>query len=170
MRTLLLMRHAKSDWDQPGLSDIERPINQRGQDTASQMGAWMKAQHIQPEWIICSNACRAQQTLAGLRQHLTIPDSLIHIEEGAYLATPDSLLALLANCPSDMDHILVIAHNPGLEELLYHLCGPDLPLSDKGKLMPTATLAQVALDDDWQQLLAGSGKLIAITRPRELTP
>ncbi len=168
MRTLLLMRHAKSDWAQLGLTDFDRPLNDRGQKAARRMGLWMKEARVQPDWVICSSACRAQQTLDGLREPLSMPDTQIQHEARAYLAAPDTLLSLLADCPHDKAHVLLIGHNPGLEELLTHLCGNTVPLSKTGKLMPTATLAQIALDDDWHHLDSGSGRLIEIVRPREL--
>ena len=103
-----------------------------------------------------------------LRAHLSVPDTLIDFDDRVYLADPGTLLAVLARCPQDMNNILVIGHNPGLEELLEFLCGEQLPLSSKGKLMPTATLAQIALPDEWRGLTARSGKLIHIVRPDDL--
>ena len=94
---------------------------------------------------------------------------MIDFNDGVYLADLGTLLGVLAHCPQDMNNILVIGHNPGLEELLEYLCGEDLPLSAKGKLMPTATLAQIALPDDWRGLAARSGKMVHIVRPDELT-
>jgi len=168
MKTLLLFRHAKSDWDDPEQQDFDRPLNDRGKKTATHMGQWLKQQHIQPEWIVCSAAQRARETLALLRDSLTTPDTLVQFDERLYLADLVSLLEILAQCPQDMDQIMLVGHNPGLEELLSYLCGPDLPLSNKGKLMTTATLAQVSLPDDWLQLAPQCGKLQQIIRPTEI--
>ncbi len=167
MKTLYLIRHAKSD-QHGGLADFDRPLNQRGQAAAVKIGLWLKQKHIQPEWVICSAAKRTQQTLEGICQHISIPATLIDYNERAYLANLYTLLELLGQCPEDMDHILMLGHNPGMEELLIYLCGSNLPLSNKGKLMATATLAQICLPDDWHQLPSRCGKLIQIIRPSEI--
>jgi len=168
MKTLLLFRHAKSDLGTPELQDFDRPLNDRGKKAATHMGQWIKQQHIQPEWIVCSPAQRARETLALLRESLTIPDTLVQFDERLYLADLTNLLEIMAQCPQDMDQIMLVGHNPGLDELLSHLCGPNLPLSNKYKLMTTATLAQVCLPEDWLQLTPQCGKLLQITRPAEI--
>jgi phosphohistidine phosphatase len=168
MRTLLLLRHAKSDRTQQVSEDFERPLNERGRDAATRVGHWMKHHHLRPEWVICSPAARTRETLAIMRTHLPIPDTLIDFDDRVYLADVQTLLAVLARCPQDMNNILMIGHNPGLEELLVYLCGEQLPLSAKGKLMPTATLAQIAMPDDWRGLAAKSGKMMHLVRPDEL--
>lgn len=168
MKTLLLLRHAKSDMGGPDLLDIDRPLNQRGHKSAALIGQWLKQQHIQPEWAVCSPALRVRQTMTGLHDNLNLPESLVQFDERLYLAEPSTLLDVLSQCPDDMDHILLVAHNPGLEELLIYLCGPDLPRTKSGKLMTTATLAHICLPDDWHQLTAGCGKLKQIIRPNEI--
>ena len=168
MKSLLLLRHAKSDRDDSNLQDFDRPLNEQGRKSVERMGTWMKNNHIQPEWITCSPAKRAQETLAGLRKHLDIPDTLINLEDRVYQANINTLLDIMAHCPEDMNNIMLIGHNPAFDELLIYLCGPKLPLSSKGKLMATATLAQVGLPDDWQQIRPNSGKLQQIIRPGEI--
>jgi len=168
MKTLLLLRHAKSDWGDAGQADIDRSLNERGERDALRLGEWMMQQHIQPEWIVCSPAERARQTLDGLRQSLIIPDTLIQFEERLYLASLTTLLHTLGRCPDDMDHILLLGHNPGMEDLLGYLCGQDLPRTASGKLLTTATLAQISLPDDLQQLGLECGKLNRIVRPGDL--
>jgi len=168
VRTLILLRHAKSDWQHEGLSDIQRPLNSRGHKDALTIGKWMAEHHLTPEWVLCSTAQRTRETLAQLNKSLTIPESLIQFEERLYQASLEQLLQLLDQCPQDLDQILLIGHNPGVEQLLGYLCGNTVPLSSSGKLMSTATLAQVALPDDWKQLPEGCGKLLDIIRPKEL--
>ena len=168
-RFLYLLRHAKSDWKQPGTEDIDRPLNERGRAAASALGQWMKQQGLLPNWVICSPAARTRETLDPLRSLLKIPAKLIDFDDKMYLADLGTLLEVLADSPQDVKDVLLIGHNPGMEELLTHLCGTDVPLSRKGKLMPTATLVQIALPDDWQRLVSHSGKLMSIVRPEELT-
>ncbi|VAW98983.1 Phosphohistidine phosphatase SixA [hydrothermal vent metagenome] len=168
MKSLLLFRHAKSNWGHPGLRDFDRPLNQRGNLAAVCMGRWMNENHLQPQWVICSTAHRAKQTLQGLCEHLVIPDTQIKYLDRLYLANVTTLLGGIVQCPRDGGAVMLIGHNPGLEDLLLYLCGPGLPLSGKGKLMATATLAQVHLPNDWQQLAPRCGKLQRIIRPREI--
>ena len=169
MRTLLLLRHAKSDWKRQTSGDFDRPLNRRGRNNAVHVGQWMKQHHLHPDRVICSPALRTRETLQLLRSKLDIPDACIHFDDRAYLADAQTLSTILTRCPHDINTVLLIGHNPGMELLLEYLCGSDIPLSEKGKLMPTATLAQIALRDDWRALCAGAGKLIKITRPGELT-
>lgn len=169
MRRLLLLRHAKSDWGHPGLNDFDRPLNERGTNAAKRMGEWIKQQAIQPEWVVCSPAQRTRETLQHLQNALSIPQALIHFEQQAYLACIDDLLNILAQCPEDFSQVMLIGHNPGMEELFSYLCGSNLPLSTSGELMSTATLAQIEMPNNWHQLHAQPGKLIAITRPTEIT-
>ncbi len=168
MKSLLLLRHAKSDWDSPNQLDIDRPLNQRGHKSAALIGQWLKQQHIQPEWAICSPALRVRETMTALHNKLNLPESLIQFDERLYLASLNTLLDVLSQCPDDMDQILLVGHNPGLEQLLAYLCGPNLPLSPTEKLMGTATLAHIALPDDWHKLTPESGKLKQIIRPSDI--
>ncbi|NOY63339.1 MAG: histidine phosphatase family protein [Gammaproteobacteria bacterium] len=171
MRTLLLMRHAKSDWAQGGASDIERLLNERGKKAAVRMGQWLVQQQLYPAVVVCSIANRTRETLSGLRRHLNINAEQIHFEQRAYLADVQMLLQLIAEQSesSDQQHpVLLIAHNPGLEALLVYLCGTEIPLSASGKLVPSATIAQIQLPDSWYDLRRGCGSLQCIVRPGEL--
>jgi len=168
VKTLLLLRHAKSDLGSPDQLDIDRPLNQRGQKAAVLIGQWLKQQHIQPEWAVCSPALRVRETVAGLHKNINLPESLIQFNERLYLASLTTLLDVLSQCPDDMDQILLVGHNPGVEELLIYLCGPKLPLSSNGKLITTATLAQINLPDDWHRLTPECGTLKQIVRPSDI--
>lgn len=168
MRSLLLLRHAKSDWSHPGLRDFDRPLNERGQRDARRMGHWMKAQGIVPQWVACSTARRARQTLEAMNESLALPAAAGDFTDRLYLADLSTLLECLAQCPVVAGPVMLVGHNPGLEDLLVHLCGPRLPLTDKGKLLTTANLAQLDLPDDWQGLEPSSGELRKIVRPRDL--
>ncbi len=167
MRNLILLRHAKSDWTWQVPEDFDRPLNKRGRAAASHVGQWMKRHHLQPDWVISSPAARTRETLVQLRTHLPIADTLIDLDDRVYLADMSTLLVVLADCPQGTSQVLLLGHNPGLEELLIHLCGDGLPLSNKGKLMPTATLAQIALPEDWHALAVGSGKIVHLVRPND---
>jgi len=163
------MRHAKSDWSLDDTPDIDRPLNSRGQGAALRMGQWLTDEQIQPSHIICSNARRARETLDGVLQSVQIDDAAVHFDPRAYLANLYTLLSILADAP-EQSPILLIAHNPGLEELLTYLCGPDLPYNAKGHLLSSGTLAQIQLPDDWHELERQCGQLQQLIRPRELPP
>lgn len=163
-----MLRHAKSDRQRQYLTDLDRPLNERGRDAARRLGKWMKRRQLEPEWVTCSPAVRTRETLQLLRSHLDIPDALINFDDRLYLADVEMLLKVLARCSRDISNVMVIGHNPGLEQLVEYLCGEDLPLSSKGKLLPTASLVQIALPGDWRALAARSGKLEGIVRPEDL--
>ncbi len=114
MRTLTLLRHAKSDWAFAA-PDMERPLNKRGRAAAARIGLWMKHQRVQPDWVICSPAVRTRETLTRVRAYLPIKASSIDVEDRAYLADVEDLLAILADCPQEKKNVLLLGHNPGLE-------------------------------------------------------
>jgi len=160
-RTLYLLRHAKSSWDSPAAGDFDRPLASRGEKAARLMGDWMRAQGIQPGCILSSPARRAQQTAEIVAAQLALPLDTITYDEHIYMADSDTLLGLLNELPDEQTSIMLVGHNPGLDDLLIDLCGNALPLSDSGKLMTTAALAII-------QLHGNSGEPIAILRPKEI--
>ncbi len=167
MRTLLLMRHAKSDWGFEDLSDFARPLNKRGQRAARRMGQWLADNNLTPDHVICSTACRAQETLHGVRQRTQLSNRQISYEKRGYLADLNTLLQILAEAP-ETDLVLLIGHNPGMEALLTYLCDAEPLRSTTKTAMPTATLAQITLPDEWQDLQRHSGELVQLIQPKTL--
>jgi phosphohistidine phosphatase len=169
-RELLIMRHAKSDWQANAGTDFDRPLSKRGRKDAPLMGKWLKQQHLIPDYIISSPARRARQTTKRVVRELGLAPDSIHWEQRLYLAELSTLLEVLQAIPAASRRILVLGHNPGLDMLLTALCGPHLPLSLSGKLLATATVAHVALCDDdlHEAALQAASSLLAIARPREL--
>ena len=166
MKRLILMRHAKSDWSQGGLTDFERPLSKRGVKDASKMGKWMAANLEVPEIILCSSARRTQQTLQLLLLALKVGEAdtggiIEQHLESMYLASASTLKQLVHTHLNRYQSMMLVAHNPGLDGLLTYYC-PDAPLTSNGKLMTTANIAVIEFDD----LLNAS--LIALQRPREL--
>ena len=133
MRHVLLMRHAKSSWDHPGLTDHERPLNDRGLRDVPRMAEWLSRQTIQPDWCLCSTAVRTRETASGLRAEglLTFP---LETASSLYLAAPPQIISVLQTLPDEIQAPLIIAHNPGLEELIALWSG-------RFRELPTATLA-----------------------------
>ncbi len=169
MKLLGLLRHAKSDWDDLTLRDFDRGLNNRGRKGAALMGAHITARGEHWDTIIASPAERVRATIAatGLTQPPTFADE-------AYLGDAASLLAVLRERGGDASAVLVVAHNPGLQELVMALVPPDGETAQFGELMekfPTAAFAVLELDiDRWDQCRPGCGTLVHFARPRDLDP
>ena len=167
-RELLILRHAKSAWDTPAASDFDRPLNGRGKRDAPRIGHWMADQGLVPDHVVASPARRARATARRVCRELGLDPDAIDWQQRAYLANLPTLLGLLAECPAAAGRVLLVGHNPGLEELLEYLAGDDLGEPPGGKRLPTATVARLALPADWDRLEAGCGRLLSWTRPRDL--
>lgn len=166
-RELLLMRHAKSDWNHPSLIDFDRPLNKRGQASAPKVGHWLRSRNLLPDRVISSPAVRTRQTANLVCAELGFSFDDVQWDMRIYEATLADLLTVLADIPEHTKRVLLIGHNPGLEYLLAHLSStPDSAAGSKP--MPTATVAHFRLPDDWRKLPAGCGRLLILQRPREL--
>jgi len=162
---LYLMRHAKSDWSDQGLSDYDRPLNSRGQKNAKQIGQWMAKNDFLPDKIISSAAVRARQTAELLVQqldHLDLED--IQYEKDLYLASIDVLIEHIQLYKGDSKGLMLIAHNPGMEHLVNFLMKKDTGMIN----MTTANLAIFKYTDSIFDPEIDKGDLIELIRPREL--
>ena len=168
-RSLLIMRHGKSDWNTGSRSDFERPLAKRGQKAVKRMGQWLIQQELIPDHIISSPANRAQQTAIGICRAIKVAESTINWEPRVYGAGMATLLDVLTACPPLKQRVILIGHNPGLEMLVRFLAGETFETSHENNPMPTAALACLDMPDNWESLDAGAGQLISIIRPRELT-
>ena len=166
-RELFILRHAKSDWDSGVAQDSERPLNKRGRKDAPRMGAWMREHYLYPGWVLCSTAVRARETLEAVTQELELSSARTYFLQDLYLADLDTLLGILRDVPAEEDSVMLVGHNPGLDELVSYLSKSPVLLSESGKLMTTACLAQFKLPDDWHDL-KGRGELVQIIRPADL--
>lgn len=162
MKTLLVLRHAKSSWANSAITDHDRPLNERGKQDAPRMGKLLKEQDLVPEAIITSSAERALTTaeLAALSSGF---EKEIIVTRNFYHAEAEDYIAYLQRLPDDLVRVMVVGHNPGMEELVYQLTGQYVA-------MPTAALAQIELPLAQWQLLDESthGQLVNLWRPREL--
>lgn len=137
MKTLLILRHAKSSWDEPELADIQRPLNKRGKNDAPRVGEIIKEAGLLPDIILSSPAVRAVKT-AEAAADICGYEGEIEIRENFYPGSPGDYIEALNEIPDGYGRVMVVGHNPGLEELLSDLTGKSEPL-------PTAALAQVEL-------------------------
>lgn len=134
--TLTLMRHAKSSWKNQHQSDHQRPLNKRGNRDAPEMASRLVARNQMPELILSSTAQRTRETTAHLLSVFGEPAPQVQFNEKLYLASPTTLLAVLHDLPDDIGHAMIVAHNPGMEDLSSLLSGS---YSDT---MPTAAIRQ----------------------------
>ncbi|MFN7399883.1 MAG: SixA phosphatase family protein [Sandaracinobacter sp.] len=172
MKTLSLLRHAKSSWDDPVERDFDRPLNGRGHRAARRMGEWLRAEGLQFDRIIASPALRIRQTIEGVETGL---GQRLRIEQDKriYMASAATLFDLVRECPDSVGHLLVIGHNPGLEDLLLIATeGDQSALRREAELKyPTATFASIDIAcDRWADLPEGGARLAHFTRPRDLDP
>ncbi|MBK5970686.1 MULTISPECIES: SixA phosphatase family protein [Thiorhodovibrio] len=167
-RELLIMRHAKSDWDGAARRDFDRPLAKRGKRDAPRVGAWLYREGLVPDLILSSPAERARATVIKVCKRLDINRQDIQWQEQIYEAETTTLLELLGQCPPESSTVLLVGHNPGLESLLRYLTDNDFDPPADGKLLPTAALARLEMPADWSQLARGCANLISLTRPKHL--
>lgn len=172
MRQLLLLRHAKSSWDDPRLSDHARPLNARGRRAASGMAAAMRDLGLTPDVVLVSSARRTLQTLEALAPLEGSP--LIEPMDALYLAPWPSLLEVLRGVRETARSVLLIGHNPGLHELAMALAGPAAMASGSpmtrrlAEGYPTAALTEFAVALPWRLLEPGGGRLLRFLTPADL--
>jgi phosphohistidine phosphatase len=170
MKSLTLLRHAKSTWDDPVARDFDRPLNRRGRKAARTIGREMRAQGLEYDVVIASPAVRVIETLADVSEGYGSPIEPAY-DKRVYLASPATLLELIQTVDDSALRLLVVGHNPGLEQLVSLLAKDGDLKREAAVKYPTATLAEIALPADrWAEVAEGSGDLIRFIRPRDLDP
>lgn len=170
MKTLLLLRHAKSSRDDPALDDFDRPLASRGQDAASRMGRYLRDKVGRPDLALCSAALRARQTLDRVVEAFG-SDVPVRTLKGLYLAEPSRLLAAVRRAPDDARCLLLVGHNPGLGTLATRLCarGDAALLRRMAEKFPTGALAEIGFDiERWADVAPEHGRLRNFVVPRDL--
>lgn len=166
MRHFTAIRHAKAADAREYDDDFERPLTERGERDAANIGRMLRALHPPIDWWIASSAERALRTATILRAQCDDEGDL-HVVREAYLASPDTLLALLRVAPADAKHVAIVAHNPGMEELVAGLTAGDA--RHFNFRMTTGAFAHVELEiPRWDQTRWGSGCLRYLLAPRLL--
>jgi phosphohistidine phosphatase len=162
-KELTLLRHAKSSWAEADVADHDRPLNKRGRRDAALVGRHLRATRFHPDLVLCSSATRTRQTLELLHLAGTVD---VLIEDGLYAAEMSALADRLRAVPPTASSVLVVGHNPGLEELTRSLIGEGVALGEK---FSTAAMAEVDLPiATWDELGSGKGRLRAFVVPRDL--
>jgi phosphohistidine phosphatase len=164
-----LLRHAKSSWDDPDLPDRLRPLAPRGVRAAGAMARHLRAAAVAPDLVLCSPARRAVQTWEGVAPGVP-PDTAVEVDEAIYHADADELFARLRDVRSRIRSVLLIGHNPGLQDLAVDLVGSgDVGLRERLLTkFPTGALATIDVPGDWHDLTWGAASVLALVVPREL--
>jgi phosphohistidine phosphatase len=170
MKSLHLLRHAKSSWEDPGLNDHDRPLCKRGRETAKLMAAYLRRAKIAPDLVICSTATRAQQTLDPIAKAIKPPKVVLEKEiyGGAQRALWEQLWAL----PESAKSVLLIGHSPALHYLALELAAGDVNklLPAAGGKFPTGAMASFRFDGTWRELEPHGAVLASYVTPKAIAP
>ena len=167
MRTLYLLRHAKSSWADPALSDHERPLAPRGRRDAKRIATHLLELGIAPELVLCSTAVRTRETLELLRPALDA--ATVELEAALYAAWAETLLERLRAVPDERRSVMLIGHNPGLEDLALMLASAGPERDRVEEKFPTAALATLRTPTaSWKELSPGGAVLAAYVVPKQL--
>ncbi|NBO21173.1 MAG: histidine phosphatase family protein [Rhodobacteraceae bacterium] len=165
MKRLILTRHAKSSWDDPGLADHDRPLNERGKLASAQLGDWLSSRGYIPDEVLCSDSLRTRKTWSGIAPAL--PGTVIlHIKPALYHAGPDVMLAVLRHATADC--VMMIGHNPGISDFADRLVA-HAPKNPEFARYPTgATLVADFTLNAWADLAYGQGTVVDFIVPAEI--
>lgn len=163
---LLLIRHAKSSWDDPALPDRERPLTKRGRKAAERVAAHLRRAGHRPDLVLCSPSRRTRETLELLK--LGGADAVV--DDGLYGANDDDLLARLRELPEDAGTVAVIGHNPGMQDLAIELVGSDAAAGAVRlrERFPTAAMAVFDVEGRWRDLAPSRVRLASFVVPKDL--
>ena len=171
-RRLVLLRHAKSSWDSDAARDFDRPLAPRGEAAAPEIGRFLADRDLWPEWVLCSPAKRTRQTWKRVSPAVEIPPVVVH-DPALYLASARTILARIRETPARITTVLVVGHNPGLQELasdLAHRAAPEVGAAVAAKFPTTAVLALAFDDAAWSDLDGEVGRLLAWRTPKGREP
>jgi phosphohistidine phosphatase len=166
VKSLFLLRHAKSSWDDPGLDDRDRSLAPRGRRASKLIAAHLRRERIAPSLVLCSSARRTRETLERVVPALDAAN--VSIEERLYGASSEGLLQRLREVPADVESVMLVGHQPAIQELALDLAGDGAELARVRAKFPTAALATLLFAGDWSELGPGSAELVAYVKPKEL--
>jgi phosphohistidine phosphatase len=163
MKTLCLIRHAKSSWDDPELEDFERPLNDRGLRDSPIMGKRLFEYGFRPDKIISSPAFRAQSTARRISRELAYPTHEIACNTAIYEASLNTLVSMLRSLNNDWNHVMLVGHNPGMHELVHYL------MLKRPEDFPTCAIAVLQLEiEQWQDLRQGAALQLHFDYPKSV--
>ena len=165
---LIIMRHAKSDWHSSASSDFDRPLSSRGERDGVRMGKWLFKKKFHLEFIISSPAIRARETSNLVAEEIKFPLDEINYSGPLYLASLPELLAAVESYSSNVNCMLIVGHNPGMDDLLCHLATEPPAFTDTGKLMTTANIAVLNFGKKAISVESQSASIEMFVRPKKL--
>lgn len=165
MKRLILTRHAKSSWDDPMMSDHDRPLNERGQAAAADLGQWLVSRGYVPDEVLSSDALRTRETWDAVSK-IVGGSAALHLKPTLYHAGPDVMLAVLKHATGDC--VMMLGHNPGIAEFAHRLVSKT-PISPEFRKYPTgATLVLDFAIESWAEVGFGQGVTADFVVPKEL--
>ena len=165
MKRLFLLRHAKSSWDDPRLDDHDRPLAPRGLRASAVMAEHLRQERIAPTLVLCSPARRTRETLERV---MPLDRAEVRIEDELYRASSEDLLQRLREVPDEVDSVMLIGHQPAIQQLALQLAAEGSELERLKAKFPTAALATLDFPGEWSGLGRGSAELVAYVKPKQL--
>jgi len=163
MKSITLLRHAKSSWQASGLADRERPLNERGLRDAPVMGERISAQDIRPSLVVSSPAARAWATAKLIADSISYPREFLQRDDRLYLASVESIVDVIADQDQGFNHIMLVGHNPGMTQFANYLI-PDITSN-----LPTCGVISVVVDsDDWDLSVQPDATLTMMDYPKKV--
>ncbi len=165
-----ILRHAKSSWNEPGLDDFDRPLNDRGRTAAPIMGQVLASLNFAPDIILCSPSKRTRETLALIEPSIVRAPKLIDFDERLYLAPASELMAILRKIDTPATAVLLIGHNPGLHNLLtqFTATGSSGDVARAGEKLPTAAFALISFPGNtFHDIAPRTGHLETFITPKD---
>jgi phosphohistidine phosphatase len=166
VKRLFLLRHAKSSWDDPGLDDHDRPLAPRGRRASALIAEHLRREQIGPALVLCSSARRTRETLERVMPALD--PAKARIERKLYGASCEDLLRRLREVPGEVESVMLVGHQPAIQELALRLAGEGPELEAVRAKFPTAALATLTFAGEWSELGHQNAELVAYVRPKQL--
>lgn len=170
MKKVILLRHAKSSWDDPSLDDHDRPLNRRGKQAAPIIGEWLSHREHMPDVVLCSSSERTRETVSGMRKSVpSLPDPVV--ERELYHASPCDMRSRLSQLPSNVETVMLVGHQPGLGSLVRKLANGQENRRCKRAYehFPTGAAAVLEIDvEDWADIDYAKARFVDFAKPREL--
>jgi phosphohistidine phosphatase len=167
MRRLLLLRHAKSSWDEPALADHDRPLAPRGRRASKLIAKHLRDEGPSLDLVLCSSSRRTRETLERILPALA-EEPAVEIEAGIYAASAHELLERLRAVDQEVNTVLLIGHNPGIEELALELAAAGDGLDEIRRKFPTGALATLTFEGGWDELGHAGARLTEFVTPKQL--
>jgi phosphohistidine phosphatase len=168
MKRLYLLRHAKSSWDDPTLADHDRPLAPRGRRATKVMAEHLRRKGIAPELVLCSPSRRTRQTLERVAPGLN-ESAEVRLEPELYAGSAAALLEVLRKVPDEVKAVMLIGHNPGIQDLTLSLARGGSEVARVRSKFPTGALATLELSGSWRELAPGCAGLMSLVKPKELS-